>query len=367
MSRRRSMSSSDVTTLLELVVRREGEAGGGGGGIRKPLPALPVPSAASNRFFFERDNYAISCELQKEIKKNPLLITKCFDDILRYSREMIDDAYGNYLLSCIIEKCNSLQLFRLVSHLGHVLTDVSLGFQGSYCIQTMCTKARYDEKTLVLIWRYLKPVVNELCVNAYGNHCIQKLITSGKVFYFPDLIQIIIDNFKMICLNRYGTFIIQRCFDAVVKSHPVFRMEMVHKLNQDFLEISHNDVGNYSVQYMIKHMTFIDLDVLRSVIRGNIVELACSIRGSNVLEALVERIENRRLIQIIIDEMTERGNLYKIVTNHYGCFCLKKALKSLDVSYEGRQLSLCIIEMLPFLEEVERVRAIVDLIKSIWL
>ena len=356
-------SGRNITTLLELVV-----VGEGGGGIQQRRERLlPQASVPAVRFFYERNNHGISCALQKEIKTNPSLITEFFSDIVRYSREMIDDAYGNYLLSCIIENCNRSQLFRLVQHLGHVLTDVSMGFQGSYCIQTMCDKARYDEKTLVLIWRYLKPIVHELCVNAYGNHCIQKLIISGKVSYFPDLIQIIIDNFKMICLNRFGTFIIQRCFDVAVKSHPVFRMEMVHKLNQDFMELSHDDVGNYSVQYMIKHMTSVDLDLLRRGIEGNIVELACCIRGSNVLESLVERIENRRMIQIIIDEMTIRNNLYKIVTNYYGRFCLKKALTSLDVSYEGRQLSLGIIEMLPFLEDVERMKSIVDLIKSIWL
>jgi len=329
------------------------------------LSLLSLDSPPAPQFVFEKENSAISRNFQNEIKSNPYIITIFFDGILQYSREMIEDVYGTYLLYCIIERCDSSQLYQLVDKLGYTLAMAACNQQGSYCVQKLCEKSHEDEKTSILIWRYLKPLGTSLCVNAYGNHCIQKLILSGKVFYFPDLIQMIIDNFQMICLHRYGSYVIQRCFDCIRDNHPVFRLEMIQKLNENFVTCSMDMVGNYSTQHMIQHMYPSDLDLLRSV-SGNIQKLACDTHGSNVLDCLVARTENRKMVKLLVDEMTMKDNLIKILTNHYGRCCIKKALISWDVSYEGRQLAVSILEVLPFFQTTERLNFIIEKIKNTW-
>lgn len=320
------------------------------------------------RIYFKCNNQANTKDLQHIFESNPGLIKTHFKSILRYSGDMLLDVYGNNLLTIIMSKCDSLQRYLIINRVGSKIREACLTATGSRCVQHMIQFSKDDERTMTLLWKMLKPETESLCVHLYGNHCIQKLLETNKVFWFPDLIQVLIENFKPLSLNRYGSYVIQRCFDLVCATHPIFRMEMVRKLSLDFFELSTTRIGNYGVQYLISKMEPRDLDLLLDSLQGNVVKLACDSFGSNVLEQLLMRHENTVCIGFIVDEMVRnQRKLYKMISNRYGQYCIDKAIKQLNVSNEGRRLSIAIVGITPLFVGTLREKRVIKTLHSIWI
>jgi hypothetical protein len=335
--------------------------------------SLALSTSSSNcnrqqqRIYFKCNNQANCRELQNIFESNPSLIKTHFKSILYYSGDMILDGFGNFLLTTILEKCDALQRYVIINRLGSSILKASMTLSGSRCVQNLIDLSKDDERTITLIWKLLKPEVESLAIHLYGNHCLQKLLGTKKVFCFPDLIHAIIENFKPVCLNRYGSYVIQRCFDLVCETHPIFRLEMVAKLSQDFLELSTTRVGNYTAQYLISKMPAIDLDLLISSLEGNVVRLSCDPFGSNVLESLFMRNENTVCIGYIVEEMiSNHMKLFKIIGDRYGQYCIVKAIKELDVSEKGRLLSKAIVDITPLFEGTIREKRVIKTLHEIW-
>lgn len=319
------------------------------------------------RIHFKCNNQANCKELQNIFESNPSLIKTHFKSILYYCGDMLLDGFGNFLLTSILEKCDALQRYLIINRLGSRIFKASLTLSGSRCIQNFIDLSKDDDRTITLFWKLLKPEVESLSIHLYGNHCLKKLLATKKVFCFPDLILAIIENFKPLCLNRYGSYVIQRCFDLVCETHPIFRMEMVAKLSLDFLELSTTRVGNYAVQYLISKMPAIDLDLLMSSLKSNVVRLACDPFGSNVLESLFMRSENTICIGFIVEEMISNPmKLYKIICDRYGQYCIEKAITQLDVSKEGRLLSKAIVDITPLFAGTIREKRVIKTLHGIW-
>lgn len=316
---------------------------------------------------FKCNNQTNSKDLQGVFESNPTLIKTFFKSILNHCGDMIADPYGNYLLTSIIQRCDSLQRYLIINRIASKVLEASMTISGSRCLQHLIEASKDDQPTMTLLWKFLKPEGAMLCSHPYGNHCIQKLLKTMNIFCFPDLIQVIIDNFKSICLNRYGSYVIQRCFDAVCEQHPFLRMEMMRKLNLDFFELATTRVGNYVAQYLISHTNATDLDLLLGGIEGKVVTLACDSFGSNVLESLLMRKDNSVVASFIVDEMVRTKELlYKIISDRYGQYCMEKAIKELSVSQQGRLLSSSIVAITPFFIGTFREKKVIQTLHEIW-
>jgi hypothetical protein len=319
------------------------------------------------RIYFKYNNQSKTMDLQKSFESNPALIKTCFKSILYYCGDMLLDVYGSDLLMSIVDKCDTLQRYLIINRLGSKLLEVSTTLSGSRCVQHLIESVKDDERTVTLLWKALKPEAESLCTHLYGNHCIQKLLGTKQVFCFPDLVDLILNNFKTFCLNRYGTYVTQRCFDLVCSTHPLFRLEMVVKLSLDFFEISTARIGNYAVQYMISKMAATDLDLLMGSLEGKVVLLACDSFGSNVLESLLMRTENTIFLGFIVGEMVKhRMKLYKMISDRYGQYCIDFAIKQLNVSNEGRRLSTAIIDVTPLFVGTTREKKVIKTLHAIW-
>lgn len=319
------------------------------------------------RFYFKCNNKEISKNLQTMFECNLGMVKTHFKSILYYCEDMILDGYGNYLLTSIIDKCDDLQRYTIIKRLGCKVLEASMTITGSRCVQHMIESSKDDERSLILLWRLLKPEAESLCSHLYGNHCIQKLLGTTRIFCFLDLVYKIIENLKPLCLNRYGSYVVQRCFDLVSASHPLLRLEMVKKLGLDFFELSTTRVGNYGAQYLILNMASTDLDLLMDGLKGNIVSLACDAYGSNVLESLFIRKDNSKVLGFIVSEMV--GNptkLYKIISDRYGQYCMEKAIKELNVSTEGRQILAAITGLTPLFIGTLREKKVVKTLHDMW-
>jgi hypothetical protein len=316
---------------------------------------------------FKCNNQTNSKDLQNIFESNPTLIKTFFKSILNHCGEMIGDPYGNYLLTSIIQRCDNLQRYLIINRIASKVLEASMTISGSRCLQHLIEASKDDQPTMTLLWKFLKPEGAMLCSHPYGNHCIQKLLKTMNIFCFPDLIQVIIDNFKSICLNRYGSYVIQRCFDAVCEQHPFLRMEMMRKLNLDIFELSTTRVGNYVAQYLISHTKATDLDLLLGGIEGKVVTLACDSFGSNVLESLLMRKDNTVVVSFIVNEMVRsKEMLYKIISDRYGQYCMEKAIKELSVSQQGRLLSTSIVAITPFFIGTFREQKVIKTLHEIW-
>ncbi len=75
-------------------------------------------------------------------------------------------------------------------------------------------------------------------------------------------------------MNRFGCYVVQRCFDLVAAESPALKSEMIKSLCDNLLTISTDSFGNYAAQYLIERMTPGDLEQMIPALKGRVTALA---------------------------------------------------------------------------------------------
>ena len=259
-------------------------------------------------------------------------INEIFFKIGNDINDLICDNYANYFLQQLILKCNLKQRLYLYDKLKKNFIKISKDISGTYCIQKLIEKIN-NEKEEELLENYIKENLLELSFDTNSNHVIQKIISSIKENERQYINNFIYENFVILCKNVNGICIIKKFISE--NNSIVIMNEVIYLLNENCLEITKDQFGNYAIQYAIEKYGFLNCYNFIRIIYQNIVFLSCQKFSSNVIDKIVLlsyqcNYQDYRLLMEIMFFNIQNFNIMS--QNKFGMFVLQNSLKLMNIN-----------------------------------
>ena len=307
---------------------------------RKSINIIPL-----NKSFYEYTDeeliqYAIplikdqsGCRfLQDKIKNNQYFGNEqLFPKIKSNIKELGCDPFGNYFLQVLIEVLNYDNLNALLNLVKKEFTNLCICPHGTRVIQKMIEKvATIPELINKFIHNINMNDLGKICKSAYGNHIIQKFLTtihnleSTKFIY-----DYIYNNFLEIAETKHGVCVIQKC---VSEGNEIQRKKLYDLILKNFDKLIKDQFANYLIQYILINIKsknqFFEIIPLIKKIEDNLLDYCKSKFSANVIEKCFESNENY-IKEYILESLLNRykDNIIEILLDPYGIYIIQKALK----------------------------------------
>jgi len=200
---------------------------------------------------------------------------------------MMTDPFGNYLFQKILEKVDEVQRTSILELVRDQLVDAALNLHGTRSVQRMVELCKSPEQ-LDMVTRSLSRDVVRLCVDANGNHVIQRALQHlgdhEKDFIFNAVSEACVD----VSTHRHGCCVMQRCLDAATMEQ---RKVLVNEIGKNCLQLMQDPYGNYVVQYVLDRCSGEEIRPVTACPLGRIGSLSVQKYSSNVIEKCLEKGE----------------------------------------------------------------------------
>lgn len=167
---------------------------------------------------------------------------------------------------------------------------------GTYPLQSIVELASTQEEKSLIILKYT-PYFKEMSLNKYGNHIIEKSLISNDFEKALVFFNTIISNFMLFACDQYGVKIIKVFSNGVTFYSNLLQQFEIILFNNIKLLINH-EYGNYLIQSVIDNWGILYCSKIMNTFNGTLVNLSVSKYSSNVLEKLIEKLQNVRLMYI---------------------------------------------------------------------
>ena len=266
-------------------------------------------------------------EIQKLILKYPkecitILINKLNNEI---SLLMID-LYGNYFCQFILKLCNPNQITMILNYIRFNYINIAKNNSGTHVLQTLCDMIS-NQNHEKLILSFIEKNEIEMAYHSNATHVLQKIIISINEVRREKLNNIIIENFKDLCLDVNGICVVKKFINSNILSS--IKNQIISIITNNCVEITQNPFGNYAIQYTIEVYGMSDCESIINIILKNICELSTQKYSSNVTEKIIN-ILNEQQISILIKELFYSRKIMKIIKNKFGKYVLKRAINILN-------------------------------------
>jgi len=244
---------------------------------------------------------------------------------------MMTDPFGNYLFQKLLENGTTKQCTEILREIKDSLVDAALTIHGTRSVQKILEFCKTPYQVSI-IQSAILPRVVELCLDANGNHAIQKAVqclsAKEKNFIYTS----VMTNCKKIACHKHGCCVIQRCLDSASREQQraLFGTIIFHSL-----ELMQDPFGNYVVQYVLDHGKQSDASAVAQKCIGSVVLLSTQKFSSNVMEKCLEKA-NEQLLAAIILELSAPATLLKLLLNQFANYVFQKAISVAPVGIARR-------------------------------
>ena len=269
--------------------------------------------------------------IEEKIKSDPnfaneLLFPKIKDNL----KELSCDGFGNYFLQALIEILSFDNINKFFDMTQNDFTEICVSAHGTRVIQKIIEKI---SSTPILINRFIYNLNNRdlgyIFKSPYGNHVIQKFLSSNTSEYSNFIYNYIYKNFMDIAQSKHGVCIIQKC---VTEGDEIHREKIYKLILMNFNSLIKDQFGNYLIQYILNNTTteekFKEIFPIIKKIEDNLLDFCKSQFSANVIEKCFENNTNickEYLIKALINLNSD--NIIEILLNNHGIYVIQKALK----------------------------------------
>jgi hypothetical protein len=234
--------------------------------------------------------------------------------------------YGNYFFQQMIRGTQGLIISRIISYISDEFVNISKDPSGTFSIQALLDEiisVKEEQQILMCI----KNHEIEMAFNKNATYVLQKIILVFPDIHRVNLNEVILNNFKNLCLDSYGICLIKN----FIKTNTLVsnKKRIIEEIVKNFVVLAESPYGNYGIQYIIDNWDRNELNDFVKKIMENIYKLSIQQFSSNVVEKAIEKIdvENR---EKMIRKLCFEPNFILLLKNKFGRFVLQKAINYMN-------------------------------------
>ncbi len=302
----------------------------------------------------------IGCRLlQNIIDNNPKISNILFTLLLSNIERMCTDLFGNYVIQKLIVYLNSQNFEKFTLIISKQFKHIASSTYGTRVIQKLIeiisnkNQNFINEKEQSPIFLKCFSILNSLIINDLVDinkdnnsyHIIIKFVSEIPYPANDNMYNSIYKNFLMLCKNKHGCCVIQKCFEFgnVQQKNILFSFT-----NKFCSELICDQFGNYVIQYVVKCNNDSINNKLLSIIMNNLLFLCKEKYASNVLEKFI--FYNSKESKIFLNKIINDVNIiYELITDQYGNYIIQRVLSTIDIQERIQMFKL----ILGWLEEIK--------------
>ena len=302
----------------------------------------------------------IGCRLlQNIIDNNPKISNILFTLLLSNIERMCTDLFGNYVIQKLIVYLNSQNFEKFTLIISKQFKHIASSTYGTRVIQKLIeiisnkNQNFINEKEQSPIFLKCFSILNSLIINDLVDinkdnnsyHIIIKFVSEIPYPANDNMYNSIYKNFLMLCKNKHGCCVIQKCFEFgnIQQKNILFSFT-----NKFCSELICDQFGNYVIQYVVKCNNDIINNKLLSIIMNNLLFLCKEKYASNVLEKFI--FYNSKESKIFLNKIINDVNIiYELITDQYGNYIIQRVLSTIDIQERIQMFK----HILGWLEEIK--------------
>ena len=244
---------------------------------------------------------------------------------------IMKNTYGNYFFQQLIKGAEDIIISLIISYITTSFIEISKDSCGTFSIQALLNEISSIEDELEIL-NCIKNHEIEMAFNKNATYVLQKI-----VLLFPDihriyLNEIILNNFKELCLDCNGICLIKNFIktNTLVNNKKRINEEII----KNFVILAESPFGNYGIQYLMENWNKTELNDIKKKIIENIYKLSIQQFSSNVVEKGIEIFDDESR-EKIIKKLCFEGNFIILLKNKFGRFVLNKAINYMKLNLKN--------------------------------
>ena len=267
-------------------------------------------------------------EIQKQIEKGQ---NQCKILLIKLLKKeglsiIMKNIYGNYFFQQLIKGTQGIIISKIISYISDEFVNISKDPSGTFSIQALLNEiSSIKEEQLILIC--IQNHELEMAFDKNATYVLQKII-----LLFPDihrvcLNEIILNNFKDLCMDSNGICLIKN----FIKTNTLLsnRKRIIEEISNNFIVLADNPYGNYGIQYIMDNWNRNEFKDFIKKIMENIYKLSIQQFSSNVVEKAIEKIDDESR-EKMIRKLCFESNFINLLKNKFGRFVLQKAISHMS-------------------------------------
>ena len=245
--------------------------------------------------------------------------------------KIMKNTYGNYFFQQMIKGTEEIIISLIISYISSGFIEISKDSCGTFSVQALLNEiSSINEEQEIL--NCIKGHEMEMAFNINATYVLQKI-----VLLFPDihriyLNEIILNNFKELCLDNNGICLIKN----FIKTNTLInnKIRINEEIKKNFVVLAESPFGNYGIQYLMDNWNKNELNDIKKKILENIYKLSVQQYSSNVVEKGIEIFDEESREQII-KKLCFEGNFILLLKNKFGRFVLNKAINYMRMNLKN--------------------------------
>ena len=267
-------------------------------------------------------------EIQKQIEKGQ---NQCKILLIKLLKKeglsiIMKNIYGNYFFQQLIKGTQGIIISKIISYISDEFVNISKDPSGTFSIQALLNEiSSIKEEQLILMC--IQNHELEMAFDKNATYVLQKII-----LLFPDihrvcLNEIILNNFKDLCMDSNGICLIKN----FIKTNTLLsnRKRIIEEISNNFVVLADNPYGNYGIQYIMDNWNRNEFKDFIKKIMENIYKLSILQFSSNVVEKAIEKIDDESR-EKMIRKLCFESNFINLLKNKFGRFVLQKAISHMS-------------------------------------
>ncbi len=243
-------------------------------------------------------------------------------EILPQLSELLINPYANYFCKKFFTFLNQKDRIEFLTNIKSSLYFLCTNNIGTYPIQGIieCLGSKAEKNIII---NEIKFKIKELCIDPYGAHVIEKILSCFEEENIVIIYKYISDNFLLLAYDSNGICIIKKIVSFIHKKKLHENIKSIVKENS--MEIIKHTYGNFIIQSIIENWDSNEVKEIMNLYINNLIDLSLEKFASNVIERFIEK-DNEVLLKFINDLVISKRSL-EVMKDNYGNFVIQKALK----------------------------------------
>ena len=273
------------------------------------------------KFFNIIKNHKGSKIFQKYLKSTHSdILHQIFVELSSNLEELITDPYANYFCKRFFTFLNQKDRIDFLKGIEKSIVKLSSDSIGTYPIQTIIEHVGSKNEKVIIV-NALKESVKELCIDPFGSHVLEKLLTCFEEEYINFIYNYIIDNFLDLANNNNGICVVKKILTFTHKKNIHDRLKIIIKDNA--LQLIIHPYANFVIQIVVE--CWADYKDILVLFEKKYFNLSLEKYASNVVERCIEKDEE--ILDNYINEIVDSNRICEVMRSNYGNYVIQKAIK----------------------------------------